>query len=456
MSSLLIKNIGAAVTCDEEDRVFKHTSILIEDGVIARIGADAGAADQELDARGGIVYPGLINTHHHLYQTYSRNIPAVQNLELFAWLKGLYGIWKHMDEDVVYYAALVGLADLVRHGATTVMDHHYVFNEAGDRFMDALFAAADAIGVRLHAARGSMSRGESKGGLPPDSVVQDTDRILADSEAAVKKFHDPSPFSYRQVVLAPCSPFSVTPELMVQSARLARSLGVRLHTHLAETRDESRYVLETENMRPLAYMESLEWTGPDVWFAHGIHFDDDELLVLQRTGSGVAHCPVSNMKLSSGVCRVREMLALGIPVGLAVDGSASNDGSNLLAEIRAGYLLHRLHESDQAPSAGDMLKIATNGSATLLGRDDALGMLKVGMAGDLFILDVNRLEYVGSDLDPKALPAAIGYAGDTLATVVGGQVVASEGRLTGIDEARAVSEAKKVWRRYLTRAGVLA
>lgn len=455
MSTLLIKQASFIVSADENHTLYRDADLLIEDGVITAIGAALESPGETIDARGKIVYPGLVNTHHHLYQTFTRNIPAVQNMELFAWLRHLYAIWRHVDEEVVYYAALVGLADLVRHGATTVFDHHYVFNRNSDRFMDALFAAATAVGVRFHASRGSMSRSQKDGGLPPDSVVQTTDRILADSEEQVKKFHDPSAYSYRQVVLAPCSPFSVSADLMRESARLARRLGVRLHTHLAETNDESDYVMEKEGMRPLAYMETLEWTGDDVWYAHGIHLNDEELQVLSKTKTGVAHCPVSNMKLASGVCRVKAMLDLDIPLGLAVDGSASNDGSNLLAEIRQAYLLHRLHDSERAPSASDILDIATRGGARLLGRQD-IGQLSVGYAGDCFLIDTNSLDFVGTDLDPAAIPGAVGISDAAAYTIVGGKVIAKAGQLLAFDEPREAEKARDVWQRYMRRAGVIA
>ena len=252
----------------------------------------------------------------------------------------------------------------------------------------------------------------------------------------------------RQVALAPCSPFSVSEELLRQSALLARELGVRLHTHLCETRDEERFVQERWGMRPLAYMESLGWIGPDVWYAHGIHFNGEELRLLARTGTGVAHCPISNMKLSSGVCPLPEMLALGVPVGLAVDGSASNDGSNLLEELRVGYLLHRLHASERAPGGYDMLKIATTGGARVLGREE-IGSLAVGKAGDLFLIDKRRLELVGADLDPKAMLGAVGFKGPVDYTVVAGQVTVRQGRLVGVDEEKAYVQADQVMRKYL-------
>ncbi len=451
MSSLLIQNASAVVTCDGGDTVLENAGILIRDGLIADLGPEAPEADETLDASGCIVYPGLVNTHHHLYQTFSRNLPQVQNLELFDWLRALYEIWKNLDGEAVYHSSLVGMGELLKTGCTTCFDHHYVFpggSSAG--LLDAQFAAAEDLGIRMAASRGSMDLSRKDGGLPPDSVVQTVDEILRDSQAAVEKYHDPSFNSMRTVALAPCSPFSASRELYRQSALLARELGVRLHTHLCETKDEERYVLEKYGKRPLAYMEDLEWVGSDVWYAHGIHFNDGELKLLADTGTGVAHCPISNMKLSSGVCRVPEMLRLGVPVGLAVDGSASNDGSNLLEELRAAYLLHRLTSSERAPSGYDLLKIAARGGARVLGRED-VGSLEVGKAGDLFLIRRDRLELVGADLDVKSMLGTVGFKGPVDYTVVNGKVVVREGRLTGIDEEKAVREARAAVSAYLNR-----
>ena len=302
MSSLLVKNALAIVTVDDEDRILKNESILIEDGVITYIGKEARQADREIRADGCFVYPGLINTHNHLYQTFTRNLPQVQKMELFPWLITLYEIWKGLDEDCIFYSSLTGLGELLRNGCTTAMDHHYVFPRVGsEHFIDRQFEAADLLGIRFHATRGSMSLGKSDGGLPPDELVQPVDVILKDSRRLVEKYHDPKPFAMHQVSLAPCSPFSVSEDLLVESAALARSLGVRLHTHLCETKDEEHFTLSKVGMRPLAYMEKCGWVGPDVWYAHGIHFNDDELRLLADTGTGIAHCPVSNMKLSSGI-----------------------------------------------------------------------------------------------------------------------------------------------------------
>lgn len=287
-----------------------------------------------------------------------------------------------------------------------------------------------------------MSLSKKDGGLPPDSVVQDVDTILKDSERLINKYHDAGEFSMRQIVLAPCSPFSVTGELMRKSAELARKYGVRLHTHLTETKDEENFTLEKFGMRPLEYMESLGWIGEDVWFAHGIHFNKEELKKLADTKTGVAHCPISNMKLSSGVARIPEMLELGVPVGLAVDGSASNDGSNLLEEIRVAYLLHRLNSSKNAPSGYDILKIATKGGAQILGRND-IGELSVGKAADLFMINSNRIEFVGTQYDPKSILGTVGFKGSVDYTIVAGNVVVKDGMLVNVDEDKIVIKANK-------------
>ena len=287
-----------------------------------------------------------------------------------------------------------------------------------------------------------MDLSKKDGGLPPDSVVQRMDKVLYDSERVIKKYHDAKEFSMGQVALAPCAPFNVTAELMKESAALARKYNVRLHTHLAETIDEEKYTLERFNMRPLEYMDTLNWIGSDVWYAHGIHFNTDELNVLARTQTGVAHCPISNMKLSSGTARIPEMIKLGVPVGLAVDGSASNDGSNLLEELRVCYLLHRSKWSNNAPTGYDILKLATNGSAKVLGRKD-LGELSVGKAADLFMINSNRIEFIGAEYDPKSILGTLGFKAPVDYTIIAGKVVVKDGKLTTIDEEKTVFEARK-------------
>ena len=449
--TLLVKNVKHLVTCDADDRLLDGVNVFIRDGVIESIGQNEETAADVIDASNMVMYPGLINTHHHLYQTFSRNLPQVQNMELFPWLKTLYEIWKHVDEDVVYYSSLTGMGELLKTGCTTCLDHHYVFpGTVGGGLLDAQFHAADELGMRFHATRGSMDLSVKDGGLPPDSVVQSVDEILKDSEEAVARHHDGSRYSMHQVALAPCSPFSVTGELLRESAVLARKLKVRLHTHLAETKDEEQYTLSRFGMRPLEYMESLGWVGPDVWYAHGIHFTEGELKRLADTGTGVAHCPVSNMKLSSGVALIPQMLKLGVPVGLAVDGSASNDGSNLLEEMRVAYLLHRLSWSQEAPDGYDILKMATRGSARILGREE-LGRIEVGMAADFFLVNLNRIEMVGAQFDPKSVLCTVGLKGCVDYTVVNGKIVVRNGRLAGVDEEKIVEKANAVVEEYISR-----
>lgn len=450
MSTLLIKNARYVVSCDDSDTLYERVNLFIRDGVIASIGPDYHQADTVLDASSMVVYPGLINTHHHLYQLFSRNLPEVQRMELFPWLVTLYEVWKGLDEEVVAWSSLTGFGELLKTGCTTCFDHHYVFPHGAGDLIAAQFRAASRAGIRFVASRGSMDLSKKDGGLPPDSVVQTIDEILADSERLVRVWHDPAPYSMRQMVLAPCSPFSVSGDLMRESAKLARSLGVRLHTHVAETKDEEQFTLEKFGMRPLAYMESLGWVGPDVWYAHGIHFNDAELRLLADTGTGVAHCPISNMKLASGVCRVPEMLKLGVPVGLAVDGAASNDGSNLLEELRVCYLLHRLHSSAAAPTGYEVLKLATRGSARLLGRED-IGCLAPGKAADCFLIDLDRLSLVGAQFDPMSVLGTVGFKGSVDYTIVNGVPVVQNGELTTIDETEAVRSANRVVRRYLNR-----
>ncbi len=454
MNNLLVKDLRALVCCDGADSVYEACDLLIEDGKIARIGQGLAAPDgcEVFSGAHMLCYPGLVNAHHHLYQFFSRNLPAVQNMELFDWLRALYEVWKNLDGETVRYSSLSALGELAKNGCTTCFDHHYVFpRAAGDLLIDEQFAAADILGMRLTASRGSMDLSKKDGGLPPDTVVQTVDEILCDSARLIERYHDASFGAMHQVVLAPCSPFSVSGELMKQSALLAREKGVRLHTHLAETRDEVMYTQERFGMRPLAYMESLGWAGRDVWYAHGIHFNDEEITRLAQTGTGIAHCPISNMKLSSGVARVPDLMAAGVPVGLAVDGSASNDGSSLLEEIRVGYLLHRLTWGKNAPSGYDMLKLASAGSARLLGRND-IGSLEVGKCADFFLIDSRRLELAGACTDPKNLPGTVGIRGGVDYSFVGGKMIVREGRLVHVDEENLSHRAGEAVNAYLARA----
>lgn len=448
MSTVLIKNAAAIVTCDDKNNIYKNADMYISNGEIIKIGKITDNADETFDMSGKYIYPGLINTHHHLYQTFTRNLLKVQNKELFDWLTTLYEIWRGIDDEVIYLSSLTGMGELIKYGCTTCFDHHYVFSKDSYNFIDRQFEAADKLGIRFYASRGSMSLGKSDGGLPPDDLVQSLDKILSDSERLIKKYNDTSKFSMHNVALAPCSPFSVTPELLKESADLARKYGVRLHTHVAETKDEEKFFLEKLGMRPLEFMDSVGWMGSDVWYAHGIHFNNDEIKKLAQTGTGVAHCPVSNMKLASGVCRVPDMLETGVKVGLAVDGSASNDCSNLMAEIRAAYLLHRLIYSNKAPSGYEILKLATKGSASVLGRDD-IGELSIGKAADFFAIDSESLELVGTFNDPAGLLATTGYSKPADYVFVGGKLICEKGMLKGINEEEIAREANKKVRKLI-------
>lgn len=451
MKPLLIKDVDVIITMDDERRELQDHSILIENGFITAI--DAHIEEEKgwevRDGRGYWVFPGLINTHHHLYQTLTRCVPEVQEAQLFQWLKTLYPIWARLTPEGVGTGARLGLGELLKSGCTTAVDHHYVFpRRVSPYLIDVQIEAARELGIRFHPCRGSMSRGEKEGGLPPDSVVQDEETILKDCLRLIKEYHDPQPNSMCQIVLAPCSPFSVTPSLMEDTIALAREYGIYCHTHLAETMDEEEYCLETLGLRPLEFMEKTGWLGRDVWFAHGIHFQEEELEVLARTQTGVAHCPVSNQKLSSGVAKIPRMLALGVPLGLAVDGSASNDSSNMMGEMKAALLIHKLYWGIDSVSARDILTMATRGGADLLGRED-LGSLEPGKAGDLFMVKKNRLGFAGAGSDPIT---ALIACGDTLqvdCTIVRGRVVVEEGRLQHVDEEALAWEGHSLSRQML-------
>lgn len=382
----------------------RGADILIQEGLISRVGSGikppAGA--RVIDCRRHVVTAGFVNTHHHFYQTLTRALPAVQNAKLFDWLVHLYEIWKNIDGDAVYYSSLLAMGELLKTGCTASTDHLYLYPRGIDAdFMALQFKAAGDLGMRFSPCRGSMSLGRKDGGLPPDTVVQDEETILRDSERVINEFHDPSPLAMRKVVLGPCSPFSVSEGLMKETAVLARARGVRLHTHLAETADENDYCMEKYGLRPLALMERCGFIGPDVFYAHGIHFTDDELRLLKSFGAQVAHCPSSNMRLGSGICRVRDMIDLGIPVSLAVDGSASNDSSDFLGEMRQAMLLQRVARGSSALGARDVYAMATETGAAVLGFS-GIGRVEPGYAADLAVFDVGGIEYTGALLDPAA------------------------------------------------------
>jgi len=455
MGSLLIKDIAYLATMDAERRCLRHGAIRVEDNVIAQVGPTAEvhpSADRVIDGRDMLVLPGLVNTHHHLYQTLTRALPAAQNVPLFDWLRVLYPIWAELTAEAVYVSALVGLAELLLSGCTTTTDHLYIYPH--DVNLDAAIQAAGELGIRFQPCRGSMSLGESRGGLPPDSVVQDEDEILADTERLIARYHDPSPYAMCRIVVAPCSPFSVTEPLMRDSAALARKHGVLLHTHLAETKDEEAFCLENYRRRPLDYAEALGWVGSDVWYAHGVHFDGAEIARLAETRTGVAHCPGSNMRLGSGIAPIVEMRRAGVRVGLAVDGSASNDASHLLAEARLAMLLQRVAKGPAAMTAQDILEMATLGGARILGRDD-IGSLAPGKAADFIGIRLSRLGYAGSWPDPLAAALFCAPVNVDL-SVINGRVVVEGGRLPGVDVEGLVRRHQEISRRMQVRAGSAA
>lgn len=455
MNRIVLKNIFHLETMNPERQAWSGYDLLIENNQVARIDKQINADGAEvIDCSTKLVIPGLVNSHHHLFQTMTRNVPSVQNAPLFQWLTNLYEIWKYMDEDVVFYATLLGCGELLKTGCTTTTDHHYLYprNMTGN-IPDIQMDAAAHIGIRFLPTRGSMSRGKSQGGLPPDCITQDENDILKQSEEAIRKYHDPAPFAMQQIHLAPCAPFSITSDLMKETAALARKYNVRLHTHLAETHDEDDYCMEVYGMRPLALMESLDWVGEDVWYAHGIHFRDEELKLLAETGTGIAHCPTSNMRLGSGIARVPEMLKMGVSVGLAVDGSASNDSSDMVGEMRNALLLHRVHNGSDAMSAKEVLEMATLGSAKLLGRND-IGSIEVGKAADIAVFELNRLEYTGALSDPLAALIFAGISHQVDTTIVNGRVVVRNGHLENFDELEIIDKGNRLSRKMLSKAGL--
>lgn len=428
-------------------------AVFVRDNVIEYVGPTSGlpapaqGAQRVIDARGMLVTPGLINTHHHLFQTLTRALPAAQNAELFDWLVAQYPIWGRMGSEAVYTSAKVGLAELLLSGCTTSTDHLYLF--PNDSRLEDEIRAAQELGIRFHPSRGSMSLGRSKGGLPPDHVVQDEAAILADCRRVVEAHHDPRRYSMLRIVLAPCSPFSVTAENMRDAAALARQYGVQLHTHVAETKDEEHFCLERFGERPVDYMARLGWLGPDVWWAHVVHVNSAEINLLAQTGTGVAHCPSSNMRLGSGIAPIREMREAGVKVGLAVDGSASNDSSHLAAEMRQAMLLQRVTKGASALKVMEAIELATLGGARVLGRDD-IGCLAPGMAADFAAFDLSGLSYsAAAALDPVGalLLCAPPWAAYT---VVNGKVVVDKGELVGVDVRQLVARQNEIARQIIS------
>ncbi len=448
MPSLLLKNATLLATFDDAGTEITDGGVYIEDHVIQQVGTSAtlpATADQVIDLRDHLLLPGLVNTHHHMYQTLTRAV--AQDADLFTWLKTLYPIWAKLTDEGVYVSSLTAMAELMLSGCTTSSDHLYIY--PNNCTLDSQIRAAGEIGIRFHAARGSMSLGESKGGLPPDRVTENEAAVLKDSQRLIETYHDAADHSMLRLVLAPCSPFSVTAELMRDSAALARQYQrVHLHTHLAETLDEEAFCLQKFGLRPVDYVESLGWTGCDCWHAHCVHMNDREISTFARTGTGVAHCPTSNMRLASGIAPVPKMTKAGVKVGLGVDGSASNDGSHLLAEARQAMLIQRIaphRYADHMPlggregfagdpaamSARAALRLATRGGAAALGRAD-IGSLEVGKSADLIAINLNRLHYAGAGHDPVAA-AVFCQAFHVDLSIIHGRIVVEGGQLLTLD-----------------------
>jgi cytosine/adenosine deaminase-related metal-dependent hydrolase len=460
MPTLLVRNTTLLVTMDDERREIPDGGFFARDGIIEQVGPTytlPDSADEILDLSDHILLPGLVNTHHHFYQTLTRVYPPAQNANLFHWLTALYPVWARITPDDIRVSTQTALASLALTGCTTASDHLYLYPN-GSRLDDEIEAAQE-VGLRLHASRGSMSLGESQGGLPPDSVVDPEDEILKDCQRLIERYHDPKPGAMVRIVVAPCSPYTVTSDLMRQSARLAREYGVHLHTHLAETEDEDAFCLEKFGQKPVGYMEAVEWVGEDVWYAHAVHIRPDEINLFARHRCGVAHCPTSNMRLASGVAPLMQYYTRGVRVGLGVDGSSSNDGSHMLAEVRQALLLSRVDAAQKGASfsgneapplltARQALEIATRGGARVLGRED-IGSVEKGKCADFFAINLNRLDYAGGLSDPLAAvvfctPQKVDYC------VVHGKPVVTAGRLVTLDEQALAERHNQAVRRLLS------
>jgi cytosine/adenosine deaminase-related metal-dependent hydrolase len=433
MGTLLIRDAAHIETFDDDARTFANASIFVRDGVIDAIGAPEdlpGTADRIVDARGCAVIPGLVNTHHHFYQTLTRAVPGTQDAELFDWLVTLYPMWARLTPAGLRSSTAVACAELLLSGCTTAADHTYLWPN-GCRIDDQIEVARE-IGLRFHASRGSMSVGRSKGGLPPESVVQDEAVILADTQRAIEAYHDASRYAMTRIVVAPCSPFSVSADLMRESIALARAYGVFAHTHLAETLDEERYCLDHYGCRPVELAERLGWMGPDVWHAHMVHPSSDEVARLGATRTGVAHCPTSNMRIASGIAPIGALVAAGARVGIGVDGSASNDSSHLLDEARHALLLQRVLGGSTVMTAREALRIATRGGAEVLGRDD-IGHLAPGMAADIVGIRLDTLNMAGGAVHDPLAAVIFCRPNNADFTIVNGETLVEHGAFTKLD-----------------------
>ncbi|MGC9019336.1 MAG: 8-oxoguanine deaminase [Candidatus Bipolaricaulaceae bacterium] len=453
MKRILFRDVEVIATFDREGRELRRAWLLVEGNRIAALGEGeppAGPFDEVIDGRDKVMLPGMVNTHHHLYQTLFRAVPGAQDKKLFDWLVFLYERWRGIDEEAVYVSTVVGLMELLLSGCTLSTDHLYLFPKGKKNLIDVEIEAAKEVGIRFHPNRGSMSLSRKEGGLPPKDVVQTEEEILEDSERLILRYHDRSFGAMVRIALAPCSPFSVTPRLMRETAELARKHGVLLHTHLAETLDEEAFCLEKFGKRPVEYLEEVGWLGPDVWIAHAVHLSDADIEKLAHAGVGVAHCPSSNMLLGSGIAPVPKMLAAGMKVGLAVDGSASNDASNMIREARQAMLLSRVKYGAEAMPARKALGLATVGGAQVMGWEREVGSIEPGKCADLSLWDISTLEFAGA-ADPVAalLHCAAQYAD---LVMVNGEILVRGGELVRSGLYRYIPRQREIARRLVGKA----
>ena len=453
MATLTFKNAKFLVTMDERGTILRDASICIEDNIIKHIGkvdeAD-GNADIVIDASDMIILPGLINTHHHLFQNLTRCLPQVQNSSLFPWLTHLYDIWAELDPEMIYVSSLVGFVELIQSGCTTTSDQLYVIPHGQISFFDKEIEAGREIGIRLHLCRGSMSLGRKTGGLPPDEIVETQEQIIQDSQRLLLSAHDPSDYAMIKVDLGCCSPFSVSQESLRSMRQLAKEFNTQCHMHLAESQEETDFCIKRYGKRPLEYAADNDWLGPDVWFAHAIYLNDEEIRKLADSDTGIAYCPTSNMRLGQGIAPISKMMQAGIKVGVGVDGSASNDSSNLLNELRMGMLLQRVKYGANAMNVMQALRMGTSLGAKVLGRKD-VGSLEVGKAADLIAINLDRAEYSGAFHDPVAGlvfcgPVKVDYS------VINGRIVIENGRVKGQDIPRLVKWHNKLAMKLATKA----
>jgi hydroxyatrazine ethylaminohydrolase len=450
--SILIKNASSIVTCDANDRVYYDSDILIEGPKIIRIGkAIQETTEEVIDASGKFVYPGLINTHHHFFQTFIRNLPAVDysNMSVLDWIEEIYEIFKYVDADVIYYSSLVAMADLIKHGSTTVFDHQYCYpRSAGKQLVDRQMDAAAQLGIRFHAGRGANTLPKSEGSNVPDEMVESTDEFLQDCARLIDTYHDPSPYSMRQIVISPCQPINCYKDTFTESLNLARDKGVFLHTHLGE--GENAAMVKRWGKRTLEWCEDIGFVGPDVWVAHGWELTPEEYSVMAKTNTGLSHCPAPAVLGGFPIIDIPAMAKAGMRLSLGCDGSATNDGSSLLDSLRMAYLMQAFHSKNRggSPSSYEMLKIATVGGAGMMGRKD-IGTLEPKKGADLFMIDTERLELSGTLHNPAHLIARIGFTGPVWLTMVNGKVIFRDGVLLGIDEKQLAIEAENTCTRVI-------